>query len=76
MGSLSVWHWVVVLGVVFIVFGGGKRLSSTMGELGKGLKIFRKEISEIGEKNASSPPKNIMANHLEDFSLSELEKIS
>ncbi|MBS1087288.1 twin-arginine translocase TatA/TatE family subunit [Gluconobacter sphaericus] len=48
MGSLSIWHWLIVCVVVLIVFGGGKRLSSTMGDLGRGLKIFRKEVIEIG----------------------------
>ena len=65
MGSLSVWHWVMVLGVVFIVFGGGKRLSSTMGELGKGLKIFKKEISEINEEKTNNSPQNTINNNLE-----------
>ncbi|MFE8873225.1 twin-arginine translocase TatA/TatE family subunit [Acetobacter persici] len=48
MGSLSIWHWVIVLAVVLVVFGGGKRLSSTMGDLGRGLKVFRREISDLG----------------------------
>ncbi|WP_241009751.1 twin-arginine translocase TatA/TatE family subunit [Gluconobacter kondonii] len=48
VGSLSIWHWLIVCVVVLIVFGGGKRLSSTMGDLGRGLKIFRKEVIEIG----------------------------
>mgnify|MGYP000952115683 CR=1 FL=1 len=48
MGSLSIWHWAIVLGVVLVVFGGGKRLSSTMGDLGRGLKVFRREISDLG----------------------------
>ncbi|MBF0886473.1 Sec-independent protein translocase TatA [Gluconobacter sphaericus] len=48
MGSLSIWHWLIVCVLVLIVFGGGKRLSSTMGDLGRGLKIFRKEVIEIG----------------------------
>ena len=65
MGSLSVWHWVMVLGVVFIVFGGGKRLSSTMGELGKGLKIFKKEISEINEEKTNNSHQNTINNNLE-----------
>ncbi|GBR17243.1 twin-arginine translocase TatA/TatE family subunit [Gluconobacter frateurii] len=54
MGSLSVWHWAIVLGVMLVLFGGGKRLSSTMGDLGRGLKTFRKEISDFGSEDA--PP--------------------
>ena len=48
MGSLSIWHWLIVCVVVLIVFGGGKRLSVNMGDLGKCLKIFRKEIIDTG----------------------------
>ncbi|MBB2165211.1 twin-arginine translocase TatA/TatE family subunit [Gluconacetobacter sp. 1b LMG 1731] len=47
MGSLSIWHWLIVLAVVLVLFGGGKRLSSTMGDLGRGLRIFRKEVADL-----------------------------
>jgi len=45
MGSFSVWHWLVVLLVVLLLFGGGK-VSSLMGDFAKGIKSFKKNMAE------------------------------
>ena len=45
MGSFSAAHWLVVLIVVFILFG-KNRLSETMADLGKGIRSFRKGLTE------------------------------
>ena len=55
MGSLSIWHWLIVLCVVLVLFGGGKRLSSTMGDLGRGLRIFRKEVTDLQSEDTLLP---------------------
>lgn len=44
MGMLSVGHWLIVMLVVFLLFGPG-RISDIMGDLGKGLGSFRKELT-------------------------------
>jgi len=51
MGSFSIWHWMVVLLVVLLLFGGGK-VSSLMGDFAKGIKSFKKNMAE-GEDDAS-----------------------
>ena len=38
MGSFSVWHWLIVLAVVLLLFGGRGKISQLMGDFGKGLK--------------------------------------
>jgi sec-independent protein translocase protein TatA len=48
MGSFSIWHWLIVLAVVLILFGGGGKLSRLMGDFGKGLKSFKKQMKEGG----------------------------
>lgn len=48
MGSLSIWHWIIVLGIVLIVFGPGK-LPRAMGDLAKGVQAFRKGLKDEGE---------------------------
>lgn len=48
MGSFSIWHWLIVLAVVLILFGGGGKLSRLMGDFGKGLKSFKKQVKEDG----------------------------
>jgi sec-independent protein translocase protein TatA len=44
MGAFSIWHWVIVLIVVLILFGGKGKLSSIMGDFGKGLKSFKDQV--------------------------------
>ncbi|ACI98435.1 twin-arginine translocase TatA/TatE family subunit [Rhodospirillum centenum] len=48
MGGFSWLHWVVVLGVVLVVFGAGK-LPRAMGDLAKGMKAFKRELSKDDE---------------------------
>jgi len=45
MGSFSIWHWLVVLLVVLLLFGGGK-VSGLMGDFAKGIKSFKKNMAE------------------------------
>jgi sec-independent protein translocase protein TatA len=46
MGALSIWHWLIVLVVVVILFGGGGKLSQLMGDVGKGLKSFKRNVKD------------------------------
>jgi len=46
MGTFSIWHWLVVLAVVLVLFGGGGKISRLMGDFGKGLKSFKKGMKE------------------------------
>ena len=46
MGSLSIWHWIVVGGVVFVLFGGRFKISEVMGDVAKGIKAFKKGLAE------------------------------
>ena len=48
MGSFSIWHWMVVLLVVLLLFGGGK-VSSLMGDFAKGIKSFKKNMADNDE---------------------------
>ena len=45
MGSMSIWHWIVVIGVVLLLFGRGK-ISELMGDVAQGIKTFKKGMSE------------------------------
>ena len=46
MGTFSIWHWLIVLVVVLVLFGGGGKISRLMGDFGKGLKSFKKGMKE------------------------------
>lgn len=56
MGALQPIHWVVILVVVLIVFGAGK-LPDVLGQVGRGVRTFRDEVStgESERKSATSP---------------------
>jgi sec-independent protein translocase protein TatA len=44
MGSFSIWHWLIVLAVVLLMFGGRGKISQLMGDFGKGLNAFKKGV--------------------------------
>ena len=48
MGSLSIWHWLVVIVVVMLLFGRGK-ISELMGDVAKGVKSFKKGLADDDE---------------------------
>ena len=54
MGSMSIWHWIVVLAVVLLLFGRGK-ISDLMGDVAKGIKSFKKGMADDDEP-AKAPP--------------------
>lgn len=54
MGSFSMTHWLVVAIVVLVLFGRGK-ISETMGDFGKGIRSFRKGVSEGDEPESKLP---------------------
>ena len=46
MGSLSIWHWMIVLAVGLLLFGGRGKISDLMGDVAKGIKSFKKGMAE------------------------------
>ena len=51
--GLSIWQILIVVVLVILLFGRGK-ISSLMGEVGKGIKSFRKGMSDDDAGNASA----------------------
>ena len=45
MGSFSIWHWLIVLVIVLLVFGSGK-ITNIMGDVAGGIKAFKKGMKE------------------------------
>lgn len=62
MGSLSIWHWLVVIVVVLLLFGRGK-ISELMGDMAQGIKAFKKGMADDADAKAepetSEPVKTI-----------------
>ena len=55
MGSLSIWHWLIVLVVVVIIFGTGK-LRNAGSDLGKAVKGFKDGVKGEEDRAAGVPP--------------------
>jgi sec-independent protein translocase protein TatA len=63
MGGLSIWHWMVVLLVVLLLFGTGK-VSTLMGDFAKGIKAFKKNMADeddVSMEAASERPAGTIA---------------
>nr|WP_316653929.1 twin-arginine translocase TatA/TatE family subunit [uncultured Gellertiella sp.] len=45
MGSFSIWHWMIVLAIVLLMFGRGK-IPELMGDVAKGIKNFKKGMAD------------------------------
>ena len=54
MGGLSIWHWIIVIGVVLLLFGRGK-ISELMGDVAQGIKAFKKGMAEDDTAKAAAP---------------------
>lgn len=56
MGGFSIWHILIVAAVVLLLFGGGRgKISDFMGDFAKGIKNFKKGLSD--EEPPANPPK-------------------
>jgi sec-independent protein translocase protein TatA len=54
MGSMSIWHWVIVLVVVVLLFG-TKKLGNVGSDIGKAVKGFKDGVKGDEEKAAANP---------------------
>jgi len=59
MGSFSIWHWLVVGVIVLLLFGGKGKISELMGDFAKGIKSFKKGMSEDDETAKPADPARI-----------------
>ncbi len=62
MGSMSIWHWLIVLVVVMLVFG-TKKLGNMGSDLGKAVKGFKDGVKGDEDKQqpgaAAQPPQQV-----------------
>lgn len=60
MGSFSIWHWLIVLVIVMLVFG-TKKLGNMGADLGKAVKGFKDGVKGGEEEPAASAPSQVAA---------------
>ena len=58
MGSMSIWHWVLVIVVVMLLFGRGK-ISDLMSDVAKGIKSFKKGMADDEPATTSGENKSL-----------------
>lgn len=59
MGSLSPLHWMIVLAIAVILFGGRGKISGIMGDFAKGIKAFKAGMKDPDEAEAVIPPAQV-----------------
>lgn len=55
MGALSIWHWLIVLAVVLLLFG-SKKLPDAARGLGRSMRIFKSEMKEMQNDDKPAEP--------------------
>jgi sec-independent protein translocase protein TatA len=53
IGSLSPFHWIIIIAVLALLFGGRGKISSLMGDTAKGIRAFKEGLK--GEDDANKP---------------------
>ena len=56
--GLSGWHLLILALIAVLIFGGSGRISSLMGDMAKGIKSFRKGLSEDEDEVDRTPPQS------------------
>ncbi|HEX3429253.1 MAG TPA: twin-arginine translocase TatA/TatE family subunit [Rhizomicrobium sp.] len=54
MGTLSIWHILILAVVALLLFGGRGKISDLMGDVAKGIRSFRKGLNEPDDERAIS----------------------
>lgn len=75
MGSFSIWHWLIVLVIVLLVFGRGK-IPELMGDVAKGIKSFKKGMAEDDEEEDDVPASKTVEHNSEETVKSSTKKAS
>ncbi len=60
MGSFSIWHWMIVLIVVVLIFG-TKKLKNVGSDLGAAVKGFKDGVRDGGADAPEVPPQQVTA---------------
>lgn len=76
MGSLSIWHWLIVGAVALLLFGGKGKISDIMSDVAKGIKSFKKGMSEDDEKLDAQRPADPPVRTIDHQTMADAAKVS
>jgi sec-independent protein translocase protein TatA len=72
MGSFSVWHWLIVLLIVVLVFG-TKKLKNIGSDLGSAVKGFKDGVKDGGASASEAAAQQVTANKAADANTVDVE---
>ena len=72
MGSLSIWHWLIVLVIVIVVFG-TKKLKNVGGDLGSAVKGFKDGMKDGASPDPAAPAPQVASNKANDPNTVDVE---
>ncbi|WP_395702509.1 Sec-independent protein translocase subunit TatA [Aquabacterium sp.] len=72
MGSLSIWHWLIVLAVVVLIFG-TKKLKNVGSDLGSAVKGFKDGMRDGASDAPAPPPQQVTASKANDSHTVDVE---
>ena len=67
MGSFSIWHWLIVLLVVVLIFG-TKKLKNIGSDMGSAVKGFKDGMKDGGASSSEPPPQQVTTQKTADHS--------
>jgi sec-independent protein translocase protein TatA len=73
MGSFSIWHWLIVLVVVVLIFG-TKKLKNVGADLGSAVKGFKDGVKDgTSAADAAAPAQQVTAHKVADTNTVDVE---
>jgi sec-independent protein translocase protein TatA len=66
MGSFSIWHWLILIMVVALLFGGRGKISNLMGDLAQGIRNFREGLKDPADPRAIPDKQTVEAKKAEE----------
>ena len=73
MGSFSIWHWLILILVVLLLFGRGK-IPELMGDMAKGIKSFKKGLADDPDAASTGEPAKSLEQQANEAAKAEPEK--
>ncbi len=78
MGTFSIWHWIIVLAVILLLFGGRGKIPNLMRDMGQGINAFKKGLKEEDKEKVKADtvaePKKVIETEPEAASATVEEK--
>ncbi len=74
MGIGSWWHWLIVLAVILVLFGGGGKIPKLMKDLGSGITQFKRGMKEEDKAKSDAPADGKVIDHQDSTVASAAQK--